>query len=223
MKTCDEYQLAIEMKRHGALESSEAAQADQHVAGCSACQGALASASDVEAALRPPVSAHPPRYQEVRRALERDRLSFKYLPWLCVASFVVQGALISVLVAPEDPLRLWGILSAAGVLLALVTAAEFARRRRAVLKAASLGISAWAEHRRKQLRAELRDLRILNFVLPLIGAGMLACAWIFDPSKVGARILFAVVGATVIPFMAAIHAWYRLRLLRERAELGEAS
>lgn len=222
MKTCEEFQLAIEMKRHGALDVRAAEEAERHVAGCAECQRALADMASLDAALRPPATARPPRYEQVRKALVRERFWVKYLPWICVASFVVQGAFLGLLIAPDDPLRLWAIISAAGVVLGALVMIDFRRRRRGVVKAAQLGVSAWTEHRRVQLDNELRDLRILMWLLPLIGLGMAASAWFFDPSKLGARILFLALAASMVPVMAVVHSWYRPRLLRERAELGGA-
>src|SRR5688500_16905019 len=119
MKTCEEFQLAIEMQRRGALEVAAAAEAEAHVAGCAVCQRELAQAAELDAAMRT-APAPVPRYSEVSKALARDRFWFKYLPWVALGSFVGQGAILGLVIAPEAPLRLWGLISAAGVVVAVV-------------------------------------------------------------------------------------------------------
>lgn len=220
MKTCDEFQLAIEMKRRGALDAASAAEAEHHVTTCATCQRELSAAAAMDTAMR---AAPAPSldFSTVSKALQRDRFWAKYLPWIAMGSFAGQGAIIGPLVAPENPLRLWAILAACGVVFAALTTWDVRRKARRTAEAARLGVEAWVQHRRARLDSELRDLKWMMAILPVIFVGMALSALFID--KAGARILLAVVAATVPLTMAYFWMAYRPKLLRERAELGNAS
>lgn len=220
MKTCDEYQLSIEMKRHGALDAASAAEAERHVASCQTCQRELAALADVTAALKS-TPAPSLKFSEVSKALQRDRFWTRYLPWIALGSFAGQGAIIAPLVAPENPLRLFGLLVGCGVAVAAISTWDVRRKARSAAEAAKLGIEAWVKHRRARLDSDLRDLKVMMGILPVIFVGMVLSAVFLD--KTAGRILLGVVAATVPITMGYFWLAYRPKLMRERAELGNAT
>lgn len=221
MKTCDEFQLAIEMQQHGALEVESGNEAQAHVAGCSTCQRELAQLAEVDSALKVTPGAPLSRYSEVAQALGRDRFWSKYLPWIALGSFVGQGALLALLISPEAPLKVWGTLSAAGVVFAAAATLDVRRKRRSTLEAARLGVEAWARHRRAQLKADQSDLRKMMWILPGMGLLMVAGAVVME-QRLGQWLLGGT-AAAVVGLMIYFAAVTGPRLRRERAELGEAS
>ncbi|QDE67002.1 hypothetical protein BHS09_08245 [Myxococcus xanthus] len=220
-KSCDVYQLALEMSRHGALDVREKEEAEQHSATCAECQRALALSAELDQALGC-VSIPAPRHAEVSRALAKDRFWLKYGPWVALGSFVGQGVFLGPLFAPEAPLRLWAIVSAVGVLFAGGLALTLRGLQRRAVEAASVGVDAWMAQRRARIGTELKDLATLLWLFPAMSAVMVGSAFLMrDKGLLGVvTLLFAAavnLGMTV--YLARTR---RPRLLRERAELEVA-
>ncbi|MFP2956293.1 hypothetical protein ACLEPN_00285 [Myxococcus sp. 1LA] len=217
-KSCDAYQLAIEMGRHGALDVREREEAARHVATCPDCQRTMALLAELDEALGT-VAAPVARHAEVSRALVQDRFWLKYGPWVALASFVGQGAFLGPLFAPEAPLRLWAIISAVGGLFAVGLALMFRGFHRRAAQAASLGVEAWIAHRRARIDTELKDLATLLWLFPTMSVAMAGTAFLMrHKGAAGVIVLLFAAGVNLV-LTAYIVRTRRPRLLRERAEL----
>ncbi|WP_426749674.1 hypothetical protein [Myxococcus sp. Y35] len=217
-KSCDEYQLALEMSRHGALDALEMKEAAAHVATCPVCQRAEALSAEVGRALSTgprPAS----RYAVVSKALARDRFWLKYGPWIAVASFVGQGAFLGPLFAPDAPLRLWAIISAVGVLFAVGLALTLRHQQRRAAEAASVGVEAWIGHRRAQIATELKDLRTQLWLWPMMAVGMVGTAFLVRHKGTAGFVTLLFAATVNIAVTVYIIGKRRPQLLRERAEL----
>ena len=222
MKTCDEYQLAFEMSRHGALDVREGEEAERHVKTCPVCQREVARMEELDRALKaPPASA--PRYAEVSQALAKERFWFKYGPWIALASFVGQGAVLGPLLRPDAPLKLWATVSAVGVVFAVGLALTLRGLRRRASEAAQLGVDAWMAHRRARIDAELKDLGKLMWLFPALSVAMVGVALLLRPRSQAGFILFLLCAGVNLAMTAYGALARKPRLLRERAELEASS
>jgi|GEM_PF-3764220 len=217
-KGCDEYQLALEMSRHGALEAREAEEAARHVEACPECQRAQALAAELDRALGGvPIQA--PRYAQVSKALAKDRFWLTYGHWVALASFVGQGAFLGRLFAPEALVRLWAIISAVGVLFAVGLALTLRQLRRQAVDAASVGIEAWIGHRRARIATELKDLGTLLWLFPAMSVGMVGTAFLARHKGTAGFVTLLFAATVNIALTLYLARKRRPQLLRERAEL----
>ncbi|MFP2957685.1 hypothetical protein ACLEPN_07600 [Myxococcus sp. 1LA] len=217
-KHCDEYQLALEMGRHGLLDAREAEEARQHVASCPECQRAEALTAELNSTLRG-APGPAPCYAEVSKSLAKDRFWRKYGPLLAIASFAGQGVFLAPLFAPEAPLRLWALLTAIGALFAVGLAMTLRRSHHRALDAATQGVVAWIEHRRARIETELKDLRTQLWLLPAMSVGMVGTAFLARHKGTAGFVVLLFAAAANLGMTVYIARTRRPRLLRERAEL----
>src|SRR5690606_8612495 len=152
VKTCEDHQLALEMRRHGALEAAEIPALETHLASCPECRAFEAQARAVNDLLRAAPAPGPSNLEAVRSQAARQERLVAYLPYAALGSFVGQGAILSWLLSPEAPLKYWGLFWIAGVIAAAGSALYSRIYRRRQHAALSQGVETWIAAQRKTLK-----------------------------------------------------------------------
>jgi hypothetical protein len=220
---CDEFEVDIERRRHGALDAAGAERLDRHLEDCPACrayQQLVTSSEDVMSGSAME-SLQSINWSLLESRLARARAWRRWSPWLAVAAL---AALVPLTAAgvPEEARQVTAAVG--GALAVVITVSNFLRARawRREVMAASESRGDLLAFWRKDLdrRIGLRRLWPVNIAsgalltLPALvhRAGEPALTW---PQAV---IVFSVAGLTL-----AQGAWFAVelgRLRRERAELG---
>lgn len=222
MPGCDDFEIAIEMRRHGALDGDGEASArlDAHLLDCGRCRAFEAAARRTEAAMQGAADAavRAVDWEAVERALgrwrRRQRAALGAFAFLLLALLAEAAAFWR----HDGPARDVGpAVALSAALLAVAAAASLRRTRRLALAGRTEETLALL---RGDLRARLRALRVLLWALPLYGLG---AAWLAATAAdlgVGGRAALACCALAVAP--VAIFAWRvkRPALLRELADLG---
>lgn len=220
MKSCDEFQLAMEMRRHGALSPAEAKKVEAHLATCAACSAIESQAAAVSELLGRPPEGDGPSLETVLEKAAKEERRENWLPLVALASFVVQGALLSWLISPESMWKIWGLFWLAGAGMAAVTVIALRVHRRRARSALTQGVEAWISHRRAHLSSGVSQMKVLRFVGPVLalisGIGAVHATGQGDPRSAllwGCCGLF-LAGAVVMERFGAM-------LRRELKSLGE--
>jgi anti-sigma factor RsiW len=222
LKSCDEYQLALEMRRHGALDPAESREVEAHLTTCAECRLAETQAEAVTAMLRNPPPPHPSQEAAILERAAKEARRESYLPVGVLLSFILQGALLSWLIAPDAMLRVWSLFWIAGAVGAAGSALLLRGHLRRARAAMTQGVEAWISDRRKTLLEYRARMKLLRFVGPALtigtgaaavrataqGAGHIPLLW-------GVTILFAVGAMVMLRYGAAVE-----RELRALDEVG---
>ena len=217
---CERFEIEIGMRQHGALDASEEAVLDAHLAGCRACR-AFAGASDaLTASLRQRVEADVAAvdWSEIQRGIVRLRRSYRRHLWLAPI-FLLQLPLSALLATGELPppeLLVTLPIVTVGIYLAYVWLVN--RPLREVLKATrepgDLLAAYTRELRRQRLRA--RVFVALNTALAL------ACLVMALLDEDGRMLVYGLVCAALFACWAAYDLAVKLpRLGRALGEVGQ--
>jgi hypothetical protein len=221
MQGCDEFQIAIEMRLHGALGVADAARLDAHLSGCQGCRAFEVLARETEATMRDVVNGELDGVDW--KVVDRMVAGWRRRNRLAAGALAVLGiiAVAEIVSLPwrENPARGFPLVALA-TLLALAGVGLFRWWRARRLVAAGRSMEAIA-----MLRAELdkrgRMVRVLGVVLPLHAAlcAYLAVESLAEPGK--AWLLGGAAGTVLVGWGLL---WFvkRPRLARERARLDGA-
>lgn len=221
MKSCDDYQVELEMRRHGVCTPESAVEAEAHLRGCSACQVAerLATQTNENLQRRATTVSQSTDWSGIGKRVGRDLQIYRALPWLMLGSSVVQAYPLGLILAPEAPIALALKISATGIVLALAVALYSRAQIRAALEASSLGREELLSWRRREVQKQISEARWICVGGPFVTAALLAivaAGW-NTPTGWGR---FFVIHAVLT---AALTAFYMVRALpklaRERSEL----
>jgi len=166
LKSCDDHQLALEMRRHGALDPSAAREVEAHLATCPDCQKVEAQAQMVSDLLRSVPRERPSQLEAIMAKVAKEERLARLLPLGLFGSFVLQGALVSWLIAPDSPLETWRLFWVAGAVGAAVSALLMRAHRRRARAALSRGVDAWISERRTTLLGYRARLKFVRFAGP---------------------------------------------------------
>jgi hypothetical protein len=212
MTGCDEYQLALEMHRHGAVSSISSEEIAQHIDGCSSCSSYRDHTKDVSSMTTSTLLSREPIDLSVIRehvAREANKLRKRWWPVpLGIGLIIALRALAGFGIDP------WSILTMAG--LAVWTQWRLAARRRALLVAQHGTETELLDGLRRYVDDQIRQLRfgatVTGLVVAACAGAVLAASW--DIGRFVALPLLALGLATLA--MARV----RVRSLsRERAQL----
>ena len=168
MKSCEDHQIALEMRRHGALDPVATREVEAHLSTCAECQRAEAQAEALADMLRASPGPGPSQHAAIMERAAREERIGAVLPWGVLLSFVLQGALLSWLIDADNLLRLWAIFCIAGVLAAVGSAFLIRWSRNRARRAMSEGVEAWIARRRKDLLASRAQMKVLRFAVPAL-------------------------------------------------------
>ncbi|CAN5344279.1 hypothetical protein BH11MYX1_BH11MYX1_36210 [soil metagenome] len=133
MTTHDDYEIAIEQRRHGALDSEGVARLDEHLASCSACAAFADVSHHTEDEMRQQAAAATTRvdWSKIERYLasrsKQDRIKHVQLVGFAVMIFVIMG--VFALRARSWHHAVAPLVVGCFFLLVLFTTAEILRRR----------------------------------------------------------------------------------------------
>lgn len=176
MKSCEEYQLALEMRRHGALDPAESREVEAHLARCAECTRAEVQAEAIAAMLRNTPAPDPSQEAAIMARAERQTRRQSYLPLGVLLSFILQGALLSWLIAPDSMLKVWSVFWVTGALGAAGSALLLRTHLRRARAAMTQGVEAWIAGRRRTLLEYRARMKLLRFVGPALALGTGAAA-----------------------------------------------
>lgn len=220
MKTCDDYQLELEMRRHGALEPDAAEALELHLQGCERCRRAEALARSTEAAMHETATAavRGVDWKKIQRNVEKDQRLLKALPVLMLASFAIQGPILAYVLAPDRWLRGGLLIAGMGVGAALLTWLGMRGRVARTTAAQRQGLDALLQHRREELETRIKEVRVGRWML-VAGTVPVMAIPVIKGAATGAYGAFAAIAACALG-AAAYYQFVGLpKLLRERDEL----
>lgn len=216
--TCEETEVALERRLHGALHPEEEPALAAHLSGCPACRAYERTGRDAEVAMRA-VAAEAVRgmdWERVRAGVRRGQRGYWLEQW--VAPVVAVLAFVPLAVRGSPP---WVWLMVAGVTLPLC--ARMFSQARARLRVAheaartDLAALAWMREEADQRLRSRRLLLTLDAALPALVCGTLLFGQGPAAGWARAGLLLLVVALAVD---SAWGLWVELpRLQRERAEL----
>jgi hypothetical protein len=216
MAGCDQFEIAIEQRLHGALGPAEGAALAEHLSTCERCRAFEATARRTEAIMRGSAdeAARSVDFEAVRAVVERWRRRTRLAGFALLLPFT--AALAGLVMAvrrgrPEEEVLLLGGVVAGVAAVAAVTALVQARRA-----ARASRLEEVVPLLRRQLARRVRVVRLALLVLPLQVAWLVARA--AERSGRGA-ILMASLAALVGAAWLALLVWKRPQLRRDRALL----
>jgi hypothetical protein len=212
MTDCDEYQLALEMHRHGAVSSISPEQIAQHIVGCSTCSTYRDTTKDISTMNTSTVLSHESIDMKAIRervAREADKLR---KPWWPVAVGI--GLIIALRAQAGLGVDPWSVLAMAG--LAVWTFRTAAVRREALLGAQRGTASELLDGLRGHIDNQVRQLRLgamaTGLLVMVCTGAVLAASW--DIGRFVVLPLLALGLVTLVMVRARVR-----QLSRERAQL----
>jgi hypothetical protein len=223
MSECEQLEVAIEKRLHGALDTESAQALERHLASCAACRAFEALATKTEETMTTAARSHNSAMQwtDVKSRLDRMIAARRRL--------TVRGAAIALVVTGAAVLVLGEPGLAAGSVAAIVAAAATvilanALHGRALVRPSRLrGLEGGDlfDFYRRQLDREILSARISRLALPLVGAAVVTAA----ASLSGGAQRWTAVGAAVAAALYCVakavllHFVELPRLERERDQL----
>lgn len=212
MPGCDEYQLALEMHRHGAVSSISSEEIAQHSASCSSCSSYRDHTKDIAAMTTSTLPSHEPiDLSAIRERVAREANKLRKRWWpvpLGIGLIIALRALTGFGIDPGSFLTMAG--------LAVWTHWRLATRRQALLIAQRGTETELLDGLRRYIDDQLRQVRIgatlTGLVVGICASAVLAASW--DIGRFVALPLLALGFATVV--MARVRT---RQLSRERAQL----
>lgn len=218
MKSCEEHQIDLDRRAHGALDDAEGAALDAHVAECDACRGYAALARDVDAGLRAASdgAARVARWERIEARLEARARRMRRARWLVPTALLGAAAFAH---AIGLPLRA-ALVMAAGALVVTALARRLSSRWLAALERASLGEGGLVAFSRAEVEAELRAARRGSVALVALAAAQVGVVEGLGVRRELDRAL--VLGGAALLVLTAVQLAFveAPRLRREREELS---
>jgi len=214
--TCDDFEIAIEMRLHGALGGAAAAGLDAHLVTCARCRAFAAAARGTEAAMRDAAS-------EAAKGVDWGAVEAQVARWRrrgwvsagpAAVTLLVWGAMTWKLHARGDPDVWVPVLAALATVLALALAW---RKRRADAARMARGGDELLALLRRDLAARRRALVPLLLLLAALTIGM---AWraAVEPGRWASGLLWSMAAAGGVALAAGLLV-KRPRLAREQEVL----
>lgn len=168
MPTCEEHEIAIEKRRHGALPAAESAALDAHLASCSACRAFEATSRRTEDAMAAMASEALGEvdWARVERGV-RSSMARLVTAFAVMVSMVLALGALAWWTAPapgRDDATL-GFAIGAGLVLAVFATVAAVKTRTMLRLERGPEMLAWL---RRDRARRLRVLRLFAFVGPLI-------------------------------------------------------
>jgi hypothetical protein len=219
MNTCEEFEIAIEMRRRGALDEARRAELAAHLATCESCRRFEAETTSAAAALRrtpAPLNKRPAWYQLRERLLtvkEVQRAAFfQALGPLIMGTalyLIASGLRYTILVIPPV---VWFVISRMGAQKTKEWQSEAAR-------AAETDEELLAFYKKsldRRIATVRQDRKSLPFIVLALGLLFAWLGWWKTPERITAIVAIL---ATLLSFALKSHFFDLPILLRERREL----
>jgi hypothetical protein len=211
-RDCDEYQLALEMHRHGAAASVASEEIARHLEGCSACSAYRDITKDLAMNTSTLLSHEPIDLTAIRERVVREADKLRKRWWPVPLGLAIYIALSSQVGFGVDP---WSIAMMAG--LAVWTHWRFATRRQALLVAERGSTTELLDGLRAHLDHQIRQVRwgalATGLIVMMCAGTVLAASW--DIGRFVALPILALGYATLVMARTRIR-----QLSRERAQLA---
>ncbi len=128
---CDEFEVAVDMRTHGALPAVDASLLDAHLRGCASCRAYAQATASVDASLAAASQAAPPSWERIERQVMRAQR--RSSPWVLLSPVLAVSGFYGLarLLGATGPLLPWLVTTAfALVMSGAMVGADRARRRR---------------------------------------------------------------------------------------------
>ena len=225
MTSCEEFEIAIGMRQHGALDVAAVEELDRHLAGCESCRRFADSTQMTEKIMADSgfVLAQGMDWERVRGRIQTmaDRVRWQMLALL--VSFPLVAAWLLWTWRPGSDAMV-AVTVATMIVIMLVLLLQQRKQRRDLRWAETAGPAGFRLYR-EQLDNWLLAARTMSqwgWIPPVIYAVMMAVDWMAVDWEVPRRMIS---GALMVVVFGSLwlHARFieRPRLERERAELGE--
>jgi hypothetical protein len=217
-KNCDEHEIDVERRAHGALGPEEARALDEHLAGCERCRAFAALVGGVDAGLRGAAeeAARAVRWDVVERRLGERARRMRRARWLVPVALLATAAVAFALGLPAGG----ALVMAGGAVATTVAARALAARWLAELARAEASREGLLAFSRKQVDAELRAARVGSVALAALAVAQVAVLEVLGPPTAGGRAAVVAGAALLLVTAAALGLREAPRLRRERAELS---
>lgn len=221
MRSCEEFEIAIEMKRHGALAPSDDAALEGHLFTCASCREFRRSTEDAQSVLRThaQLELKHVQWERLLRTFQRRLVITRYLPWAMGALLVMLNAWAALVFVPpleRGPLQFLAaplfvvVLSAS--LISFVVGVYMSRRTLHEARAAVRTEQAFLDHLRQELDERISRLWHARIAVPL-GLLLLSAA-------LGRRAAFVWEVLLAVPIVIVLATLLLRRFRRERQALG---
>jgi hypothetical protein len=214
---CERFEIDIEQRAHGALGADEGQALEGHLASCERCRGFARLVTETEARLKSAgdEAARAAQWPAIERSLAEQTRRMKRSAWLVPTALLGAAAATFALGLP-----LGGALVMAAGALVTTAAAHFLRARwLRALAQAEASREGLVDFYRKQVRADLRAVRVAAVALTGLALVQVLAIELMGHPSAGTRVAVLAGASLLLGTAAVLGLRQEPRLRREREEL----